>query len=92
MYIYFIREKGTKRYKIGISKSPTRRLKELQTSNSKKLELVCCIRGDSWFETQIHHLFSHLRCEGGQEWFRADDGMEKYIQKIKAIKDISLMA
>lgn len=86
MHIYFIREKGTKLYKIGRSNSPTRRLKELQTSNPKKLELICCIKGDSWLETQIHHLFSYLKCEGGQEWFYADTNMESYIQKIKTIK------
>ena len=40
MYVYAIREAESKRIKLGISRDPQARLRQLQTGNSQKLELV----------------------------------------------------
>jgi len=68
-YIYLIQSQEDGYYKIGVSKHPKKRIKELQTGNSSELKLI-------WsFESEYPHLveralqrrYDHLRKEG--EWF-----------------------
>jgi predicted GIY-YIG superfamily endonuclease len=67
--IYLIRSKETGDYKIGISKHPQKRLKQLQTGNSSELELITSYDSEyaSRIETTLHNIYSHLKKEG--EWF-----------------------
>ena len=69
-YIYVAMESETGRYKIGISKDPERRVKELNTGNPEQLILVHAylaidIRNKS--ETLAHAVFVENRLKG--EWF-----------------------
>ena len=67
MYIYFVQagEKGP--VKVGLSKNPMSRVKQLQTSNPHTLKLLGIIPGDRETEEMIHDKFEDHRLEG--EWF-----------------------
>jgi hypothetical protein len=64
--IYFIKAKNT--VKIGYSANPEKRIKELQTGNPEKLELLLTIPGNRETEAAFHTYFDRARLEG--EWFR----------------------
>ncbi|MDH5651290.1 MAG: GIY-YIG nuclease family protein [Gammaproteobacteria bacterium] len=71
MYTYFIIENEDNdihRIKIGFSKEPAKRIKELQTGNSRKLALMGWIEtGDASLEKRLHKKFKSSRING--EWF-----------------------
>jgi hypothetical protein len=70
-YLYLIY--NGQHYKIGISKEPQKRLKQLQTASPAKLSIVKTYKVPSKvarkLEQQLHHMFwqSRVRCNG--EWF-----------------------
>ena len=66
-YIYLI--KSDTSYKIGISKNPYKRIKELQTGNSLNLELISIFETcfANKLEKTLHRTFEHLHDRG--EWF-----------------------
>ena len=71
MYTYFIAENEDNddfRVKIGFSKNPKKRIRELQTGNSRKLALMGWIEceGQS-LETHIHKKYESYNLNG--EWF-----------------------
>lgn len=65
MSVYFIRSGNY--IKIGYAEQPRRRLKELQTGNPEKLQLLGTVPGGPDREREIHHLFNDFRVKG--EWF-----------------------
>jgi hypothetical protein len=69
MYVYAIRNKTTRRIKLGISQNPERRLKELQIGNDCELELVAFRKAENRFkdEKALHRENAPLRVRG--EWF-----------------------
>ena len=71
MYVYAIREKDTGHIKIGISKDPQARLRQMQTGNSSDLELVAYKKAENRFadEKAAHAAFDRYRIRG--EWFSA---------------------
>ncbi len=88
MAVYFIREKCYRgKIKIGYSKYPLKRLKDLQTANSNELELVATIDyGTEQIEKEIHFDFfeSHIR----GEWYNiTTKQVEKICQKYSAYND-----
>lgn len=68
-YIYLIQSLENSHYKIGISKNPQRRIKELQTGNSSELRLVEVYQSEyaEKIESALHRRYSHIHKEG--EWF-----------------------
>jgi len=76
--IYLIQRDGTHEFKLGYSKHPEKRLRELQTGNSGKLLLIKVWDGDRALEKKIH---DKLRVSikdkqdkiGRGEWFWIDD-------------------
>ncbi|MBD1389460.1 GIY-YIG nuclease family protein [Neiella sp. HB171785] len=69
-HLYVVRIKQTDQCKIGISKSPRKRLKALQTSNAMALELslVFEVEGSAAkLEQRLHKQFKKKRLKG--EWF-----------------------
>lgn len=68
-HIYLIKSNESDRYKIGISKNPKNRVKQLQTGNSEKLTLISSYESEYYkqIEVSLHNRFSHLKKEG--EWF-----------------------
>lgn len=69
MYVYAIREVETGRVKLGISRDPYVRLKQMQTGNSQSLELVAYRKASNRFqdEAAIHAKNAQHRIRG--EWF-----------------------
>lgn len=65
--IYFILDKSTDLVKIGYSKNPVQRLKQLQTGNGQSLELLYSIVGDRNYEAFLDKFFDACRVHG--EWF-----------------------
>jgi hypothetical protein len=68
-YIYLIQSLEEGYYKIGISKNPQRRIKELQTGNSSPLKLVETYQSEhaGQIERTLHRRYSHFHKNG--EWF-----------------------
>ncbi|MFD3937832.1 GIY-YIG nuclease family protein [Streptomyces sp. NPDC058611] len=66
-YVYVIGSSGSTHVKIGTSVSPEKRLKELQTGNPGRLEVLWCTPGGRDLESALHKVFDEYRMEG--EWF-----------------------
>jgi len=68
-YIYLIQSQEDGYYKIGVSKSPVRRLSALQTGNSSELKLVESYQSEyaHKIERALQRRYSYLKKEG--EWF-----------------------
>lgn len=71
--LYLIHDLDSNLLKIGRSKNAKKRLKQLQTANGNKLELVCVIKGSGSNETLLQEHFKDLRKEG--EWFIFDESI-----------------
>ena len=69
MYVYAIRNTTTGNIKLGISRNPEQRLKQLQTGNDCALELVAYRKAENRFqdETALHYAHSAAHIRG--EWF-----------------------
>lgn len=69
MYVYAIRNTTTGSIKLGISRNPEQRLKQLQTGNDCALELVAYRKAENRFqdETELHYAHSAAHIRG--EWF-----------------------
>jgi predicted GIY-YIG superfamily endonuclease len=72
MFVYAIREEDTGNIKLGISRNPEARLKQLQTGNSSKLTLVGYREAKNKFkdEKALHQRNEALRIHG--EWFSSE--------------------
>ena len=68
--LYIIQSDKTGMIKIGRSKDPEKRLKQLQTGNPNKLKLIACFKNEGWREKQIHESLRAYRLKG--EWFSYD--------------------
>ena len=68
--LYLIQSSNTGMIKIGRSKTPSKRLKQLQTGNPNKLKLVASFKDQGWMEKNLHERLKDYRQEG--EWFSHD--------------------
>jgi len=85
MYVYAILESGTGRIKLGISRNPKARLKQLQTGNSSTLELVATRRaGNFKDESEVHSLNSGIHIRG--EWFSPGASLDGPVSSISMEK------
>ncbi|PQJ95882.1 GIY-YIG nuclease family protein [Chromatium okenii] len=69
MYVYAIKEKSTGNIKLGISRDPKSRLRQLQTGNSSELELIAYRKAENRFqdEKDLQQLATDYHIRG--EWF-----------------------
>jgi hypothetical protein len=69
LFVYAIREVESRNIKIGISYDPEARLRQLQTGNSSRLELVAFIEAAEGFKSEkdAHRLNKGIHIRG--EWF-----------------------
>lgn len=72
MFVYAMREVDTGKIKIGISRDPQRRMRQLQTGNSSKLELIALQPAiDGYEDERVAHLKAkHLQIHG--EWYEPE--------------------
>lgn len=68
--VYFISAKEGGPFKVGWSKEPRRRLKELQTAHHQELRIYGCIPGQPELEGQIHNEIAGAHIRG--EWFERE--------------------
>ena len=83
-YIYFIADEALEAVKIGYSKNPWARVKDLQTGRPAKLSVVATVRTTEVSEVTLHDIFSDERQAG--EWFYVSTRIQGVISEIKAKK------
>jgi hypothetical protein len=68
-FVYLIFSEETGIYKVGVSKNPSKRLKQLQTGNSEKLVLKYKYESEYYnlIEKYFHSMYTPQKKEG--EWF-----------------------
>lgn len=79
--IYFIRDRRDSRIKIGLSRDPWQRMRELAVTAPDSLELLAVMDGNRDTEAGLHSLFKHLRTAG--EWFQPEPDLLRFIEGIK---------
>lgn len=79
--IYFIQNQITGRIKIGYSKEPDCRIKNLQTGNDAELKVLFSIPGGYKEETELRKRFKHLHYRG--EWYDCKAELAEYIESVK---------
>lgn len=69
MFVYLIQNLETSNYKIGVSKNPNKRLKQLQTASGEELKLVATFETTNArkVESALHNQYSPYKTQG--EWF-----------------------
>lgn len=75
--VYCIRDDGLARVKVGHSRSPARRIRQLQTGSAAPLRLVGQFDGGKYVERSFHQTFWHRRIVvNGRvtEWIDDSDG------------------
>jgi hypothetical protein len=83
-YLYAIGEVGGKEVKLGISKNPGQRLKQLQTAYPNKLVLWgFCKEASPLTEREVHRLLEKDRIEG--EWFLLTDQVKEVVESIREV-------
>jgi hypothetical protein len=75
--VYFISD-GTA-IKIGVSTDPSRRVKGLQTSHHRQLQVLATIPGGYEKEAELHGIFASTRLAG--EWFEDTPELRAYISQ-----------
>ncbi|MHA2183072.1 MAG: GIY-YIG nuclease family protein [Promethearchaeota archaeon] len=92
-HIYLIQSTETGRYKIGVSKNPHKRIKQLQTGSSEELNLINSFESEYYnkIEKGLHSTYSHLSVIG--EWFNLTLNEEvSFINKCEKIEgDIKIL-
>ena len=86
--IYFILNREKNNIKIGYSNNPNRRLINLQTSNSEKLELIYSFEGDIKLERIIHKKFKKYKILN--EWFLFNNEILDFLIIFDKTKNIKL--
>lgn len=72
-FVYCICHHERRAVKIGFSKNPARRLKQLQTGSADVFTLFDSFPADRSHETAFHHTFADRRING--EWFDDADNL-----------------
>lgn len=76
--IYFITD--ITYIKIGYTKNDIKkRLKQLQTSNAKKLYLLGWMEGTMEDEKRLHTIFGQYKVRHNGEWFKPDESLLTFI-------------
>lgn len=77
-------------YKIGISKNPDKRLKQLQTGNGNKLRIIRTfeVANESMLEKKLHNmLWQSKSILGKSEWFSlTEDTLNWLISYVNCLK------
>lgn len=81
-YVYVIRSGNS--VKIGRSLDPSARLKDLQTTHARPLELIAAVPSHAMLEGAIHRRFARLRTREDGEWFHLEQDLIDFIQAMQA--------
>lgn len=86
-YLYLIHNEELGFYKIGRSKNPNARIKNLNCASAYHLELLYSLKGFGYMEPKIHEKFKHLRVNG--EWFSCKEEIEIFFKDL-LLKNVPL--
>jgi hypothetical protein len=78
-YVYFFVDETSLKVKIGFSKSPSQRLKAIQTSYPGTLVIKKTIRGSQYDERQYHRIFVHSKIK--REWFHLSEEIKSFLER-----------
>lgn len=86
-WVYLVKAEGLNQYKIGRSKTPNIRLKELQKQSPIKLTLIHLIecQDAAAAENKLHKRFAERRVSG--EWFELSDHDVKWIMSQTSLEE-----
>lgn len=76
--IYYI--SNGKNIKIGFSKNPNNRVRQLQTASDEKLTILAIENGDKKKESERHFLFKNEHING--EWYSPSENLLYHINTI----------
>ena len=79
--VYFILNADLNHIKIGYSKNPEQRLKQLQTSSSNKLEIYFQTNGEFSLETYLHKKYHNYHIIN--EWYVFNEEIKDFIEFLK---------
>lgn len=79
-FVYFVRNPKTRQIKIGKTKHPEKRLKQLELATRNKLEVLLVLPYMD-LESSMHSRFAALREEG--EWFSPGDDLVDFVLTTK---------
>jgi hypothetical protein len=81
-YVYLITDyEGD--LKIGYAKDVRNRVKDVQTSNKRPVQLAACLPGGKPHEGDLHRRFASLRIRG--EWFHRTDHLESFVDEVQTL-------
>ena len=86
--IYLIKSLNEGIYKIGVSKYPNKRLKQIQTGNPAPVEILYLYETENAYkiEKALHNRYSHFNTHG--EWFELSIKEEmSFMDNCKKIED-----
>lgn len=81
-YVYFLLHEPTKILKVGISRSPAKRIQAHRASTPGDLTLLGVVPGGSWLEKGIHLDLDDYLAPGNHEWFYYTDYVKNYVNRI----------
>lgn len=86
MFVYLIQNLETSKYKIGVSKNPQKRIKQLQTGSGEELKLISVYETENArkIESALHNKFLMYKTNG--EWF--EFGISEEVDFTKTCKKI----
>lgn len=72
--------------KIGRSKNPSKRIKDLSTGLADKWELLYVEENKGFMESKLHSIFEEDKTSGAKEWFYESRRILKFIDWLKENK------
>lgn len=78
--LYLIRDTIWNSLKIGRSKNPNARLKQLQIATCNKLELLHVVKNNGHLESALHEKFNDLKINS--EWFEYNQNITAYFEEL----------
>lgn len=90
-FVYVLcNERGVGPFKVGFTKSPVARVKELQTGCPFRLGMLLIIEADAVVERVIHRKLSEYRLTG--EWFRDAAEVRECFHGIRAVYEMARLS
>ena len=72
-------DKSRQVVKIGYSKHPEKRIKEIQGMCPLKLELICTFKGNYETEAALHYYFKNKKLTYTKEWFKVEGELKNIV-------------
>mgnify|MGYP003589634014 CR=1 FL=1 len=89
-YVYFIWDRANNAVKIGCTKSPRRKVLELQYGNPNRLELVVAFEGGLDVEAALHQRFAASKIRG--DWHEVTEELADLVAEIVRDRLMAKMA